>query len=226
LTPPSPSFAALLTKRHLTPLKTAESEASKKVESESDPAFFDASDSAVFVPQEPYKKEPTIKKKKVCRVASIDIEEQHLVEFARLYTIWGNERGIVLAPIDREHTDRLLAGELNAHEHVDPGVLRQAFIASLNTIAAKSHEHATSASHSTSHGGSAMLSYFRKCLRSEIGNVKLSTATLMAKACVEQHVQEAQLTRRMQSIKQNPKRHKGPLSMDELASKAFNQHQE
>jgi hypothetical protein len=181
-------------KAKLAPPKTAGSKA--------DPANFSASDPAKFSPQEPYKKEPTIKRTEGTRVASIDIEESHLDEFARLYTIWGNERGIVLSPIDREHTDRQLAGELSIHQQVDPQVLRQAFIASLNTTSAKSHENAGASTKPASVGGSAMLGYFRKCLRSEIGNVQLAAATLTAKARAEQHFQEAQLTQRVQSIGQ------------------------
>jgi hypothetical protein len=181
-------------RRHLTPLNLADSEA--------DPAKFSASDPAKFSPQEPYKKEPTIKKIEGSRVASINIEENHLDDFARLYTIWGNERGIVLSPVDRRHTDRQLASELSIYQQVDPQVLRQAFIASLNTITAKSHENALIGTRPASVGGSAMLSYFRKCLRSEIGNVQLAAATLAARARAEQHVQETHFTQRVQSIRQ------------------------
>lgn len=196
----------------LTPPKTADPKA--------DPAKFSTSDPAKFPPQEPYKKEPSIKKIEGYGVASIDIEETHLNEFARLYAIWGNERGIVLSPIDRQHTDRQLAGELSIHQHVDPQILRQAFIASLNTITAKSHENTLASTRPASAGGSAMLSYFRKCLRSEIGNVQLAAATLTAKARAEQHVQEAHLSQRVGSIHQ-PRAQNSRGSWDAAFDRAF-----
>lgn len=194
----------------------------ERAEWNADPNQLTPSDPAQLSPQEPYTEEPTNKKIQARRVASIDIEERSLDEFARLYTVWGNERGIALASIDREHTDRQLVGELSIHHLVDPTVLRQAFLAALNTIVAKSHENATSDHRPGSvGGGSAMLSYFRKCLRSEIGNVQLSMATLTAEARAEQYAQEARLAQRVRAIQRPPTTFRGRPSTADCAAQAF-----
>jgi hypothetical protein len=99
--------------------------------------------------------------------------DSDLIEWHGLYNTWGVKPGAVNHnTADRSFTDKQLAGELRAFADTDPQILKRAFGAALNTVRAKAAESTGKA------GGSAMLSYFRQVLGSEIDRRRLAGVKL------------------------------------------------
>lgn len=171
--------------------------------SESHPCKSSQADPVNFPRQEPYWNEPLKKEREGGgeRRWSCNIEDAHLDRFSELYTTWGSERSIILAPINRDLTDGLLASELAVYGDTPPDIIRQAFLLALNTTSAKSYDNRSEESRPGSGGGgSAMLGYFRKVLRSEIGNIGIASVAVAAKAASERAVQEVLHQKRIDGL--------------------------
>lgn len=150
------------------------------------------------------------------------IDEAQLEEFNRLFSTWGTSRASASPQAHRSVTDRFLYRELAAHSGEAPETLRAGCLAALNTLLAAAHDKASGTSSHGRAGGQAMLAYFRKVLRTEIGNLKLANASLQARARTEQLIAEKRLVQGSFAVGAPARAHRR-MSLDDIAAQAFPQ---
>ena len=114
--------------------------------------------------------------------AGLHVDEESLDIFNDVYNSWGMRGETPPAPANRSATDFILDAELGIHARTNVSQLGAALVAALNTTLSMSLQGPDRA------GGTSMVRYFHKALRSSVDEQKLREANTAAQARADQEI--------------------------------------